>query len=135
MCMPGAFGGQKRVSELQGCERPCRCWKSKSGFLQEQLVLLNAEQSLCFFFCLCNLLDFFTWNQSSAPDIFCHKSFSCSLPHPCPCPVFTPFSIPHPVVPGESLLSFAGCGAQPRDQDCLAAASHLLESSDVSVPC
>lgn len=57
MCMPGAFGGQKRVSELQGCERPCRCWKSESGPLQEQLVLLNAEQSLWspqsfFFVCL-----------------------------------------------------------------------------------
>ena len=31
---------------IDGCDRPCGYWELNSGPLEEQLVLLNAEQSL-----------------------------------------------------------------------------------------
>lgn len=41
-----AYRGQKRVTELNGCESPCRYWELNQGLLNEEQVLLAVASSL-----------------------------------------------------------------------------------------
>ena len=52
MCVPGAHGDQKRISNItpetgviDDCEPPWGCWESNWDLLEEQLVLLATEPS------------------------------------------------------------------------------------------